>query len=398
MRFNTVCCIFLICFYSCFNFILAQITTDTFKVAGTPVFINAAIEGTGLSNINECIDPYYHASAFIMSVVTFHIGKNVEIPVRIAAENQSFSKMYDDEDNFVSWIKPSIKAVITTVPLIDSINILAGDLWRIKHGQGLLLDNYEAHGITAKMSVKNFSIQSTWAGTGVFGWDDLMTFSLIYKNNFAVRYFNDYYYHSQLYPGSKPTTNYFNVISGDAFTTVNKNISIYTEGAFNTITKKKAALAGVDISYEGKRFSITCNAEFRHYENNFFTEGEKYQPYYIKSLTSLDKPLNSYIMYINNPKLSNTFSARIKGKLFLYKNFFVGADIEPILGDTALLAYESVIGFEAEKNVNLMFGIMNKFFVTESYGYYEYSSFEPSANMFYVRNKPWLMLKATFKF
>lgn len=381
--------------------LLSQLSTDTvFTVKGVPVAFDIEANGMVLSHITKYRDPYYHASAYLSSVVTAKIGKNVRIPVRLISEVRNFSESYNSKNNSVFLIKPSLQVRLNKFIGLDSIVLNVGDLWRQKHGQGLMLDQFEAQGGEVTFYKNKVFINARDLGFGYTGFDDIFTVSAGFDSLFAVRFFintinsnknnfNNAIRYYDLYRD-------ISVLSVDSYKRINKYISIYEEAAINLKTYSKGALIGCNFNYGFKRSFIDAKIEFRFYDKNFFFEDGTPSLPFFESLTALDKSVNIYYLYLNRTDIKNyTFGGRIKGRLYIYEDFFADADIEPVTGSMNLFAYEASVGIEPELNVFLKAGIMNKFLNIDNYNFI---NIPEDKDMFYLDNRPFLFAKAVFSF
>lgn len=381
--------------------IFSQVSSDTFlTVKGVPVNFNIEANGMVLTHITKHRDPYYHASAFISSVITTNIGKRVRIPVRLISEVQNFSASYSDRQNAVFRVKPTIQARLDKIIGVDSVVINVGDLWRQKHGQGLMLDQFEAQGGEVTFYRNKIFINVRDLGYGYTGYDDIFSVSAGYDSVIALRYFiniinnrdNDFGRSSGYYDYYRD----IKIVSVDSYTRLNRNISIYNEAAINLKTYSKGALIGCNFNYGFKRSFIDAKIEFRYYDKNFFFEDGTPSLPFFESLTALDKSVNIYYLYLNRTDIKNyTFGGRIKGRLYIYEDFFADADIEPVTGSMNLFAYEASVGIEPELNVFLKAGIMNKFLNIDNYNFI---NIPEDKDMFYLDNRPFLFAKAVFSF
>ena len=133
-----------------------------------PVNFHIDANGFVLSSLtNTSISPFYHASALFNSIITVKIGENVSIPVRTVAEVWNFSDSYASSKNLFTWAKP---AIVVKIPInysfISEFYVKAGDMGRMKHGQGLSLDYFEAQGSDFLLKLNKIFLEFKTAGWG----------------------------------------------------------------------------------------------------------------------------------------------------------------------------------------------------------------------------------------
>ena len=375
------------------SLILGQIQTDTvFTLKGVPVSFNIDAEGMVLSHITRHKDPFYHASAYMGTVITMKIGSNVSIPLRFVAEVWNFSNDYGREHNLYTWAKPSIQARVNKILGLDSAVFNVGDLWRQKQGQGLIFDHFESQGGEITLYKNRVYLSARDLGYGFTGYDDIATISAGYDSLLAIRYMMNYYN----YPVGVAD---LKIASLDSRVRINKNFWMYEEAAINIDTKAKSALVGFLAGYRNKRSFFNAQLELRYYEKDFFFEEMPQRLPFFISLTVLDKPVNQFYTYMIRNSTNITIGGRFTGRYFINNDFFIDADLEPVAGDFNMFFYEAAIGFEPESNVLLRAGIMNKFLNAErDFSIFYYGSEDPELNdMFVTDKKPFLFAKASFR-
>ncbi|HMQ70008.1 MAG TPA: hypothetical protein PKA90_13485 [Ignavibacteria bacterium] len=354
---------------------------DTLKKSNNFKFSIIA-DGFILSNLSYPIDPFYHASGLFNSIVTTSIGSNINIPLRLVSEVWNFSNSYESPKNMYLWAKPSINIKIpVSFFYVDSIMFTAGDLGRVRQGQGLSLDYFESQGGTFDIMVaKKINLNLTGIGYGWTGIDDMYLFGISYDSIISMRFLDDL-----------DSENSSRILSADFSIFGNKNLRMYGEAGYNFDQKSKGLLTGLEYMNVFKNGWTNLSFEYRHYDKNFLNLTGKNSYPYFNSLTALDKPLNNFRYY--QPKTSNidALAARVTFKYFLFPRFFVMSDVEMISIGNPQFAYESVIGFEAYEGVNINVGFLNKFFQL-------YNPFNVESQMFSLHDELWFMLNANYFF
>jgi len=360
----------------------AQTTLVITSADSVPVTLAVRSSGFVMGQVTEAVDPFYHASALLHTMITAKIGTNVEVPVRVLAEVWNFSNSYGLGSTAV---RPAMRVTIRNSTPLDSIAVLVGDLWRVKHGQGLVLDYFESQGGELSAHARRWALQVRGIGMGWGVVDDLYSISLAFDSLIGVRYLDDSPDVS-LYRGSQ-------FVSVDVAPRVGRLGRLYAEMGANIDTHTWGSLVGARGSYRRGRNHVARNAEYRHYDRAFFNNdsvgtsfnGALLYTYYV-SLTALDKPLNTPHLYLQRRGQHNVVAALVRGRVYL-KDWFLNADLEGLTGTVDLFAYEATIGFAANPLAELSVGVLNKLFRFPVYA-------QP---MFRVRDKPWPFLRASFR-
>jgi hypothetical protein len=359
-----------------------QAAIVTTSVDSVPVTLAARASGFVLGQLAGPVEPFYHASALLHTVITAKVGTNVEIPVRALAEVWNFSNYYGIGS---TAIRPALHVTIRDAGLLDSITVLVGDLWRMKHGQGLVLDYFESQGGELAAYAQRWALQVRAIGMGWGVADDLYSVSLGFDSLIGVRYLDD----SPDIPAYRGSQ----FLSVDVAPKVADLGRLYAEAGRNLDTRTWGGLVGARGGYARGRNHVTFSAEYRHYERSFFNNdsvggfmnGGLVYPYYA-SLTALDKPLNTPHLYLQHRGQHNVAAARVRGRVYL-KDWFLDADLEGLTGTVDLLAYDVAIGFAANPLADLSVGVLNKLFRFPTY----------AQSMFNVRDKAWPFMRASFR-
>lgn len=355
-------------------------TAKTDTVLNTPVKFSIAGDGFILSSFTQgSISPFYHASALFNSIITAKIGDNVSLKLRAVAEVWNFSDFYGSPQNLFTWAKPSINiSVPINSSIVDEFYVQAGDMGRMKHGQGLCLDYFEAQGVDLKLKSKKLMLEFKTAGWGWTGLDDIHTLSLSYDTNFAVRWFSDYYNYS------------VDIISGDFNFPLWKGFNLYGEYGKNSTTMGDGYLFGAKYQIQGKKSYLKLSAEYRHYDASFLKFGNYDKFPYFNSLTAIDKPVNNFQYYQSMYSSDvDILSVRIIGKYFFMDKFFLFGDVE---SSVIIPAYQLLLGYEAVKDVDINIGFMNKFFRLYN------SQNSNRDSMFMLLKELWSVISISYKF
>jgi len=359
------------------------------------IHFSLSADGFILSSAFQTYDPFYHASGLFNSVLRMDIGEKVSVPLRVVAEDWNFSAPYGDANNRMFWAKPAVNFKLPVhVLFVDSVYLVAGDLGRIKHGQGLSLDYFESQGAYAEVTfLKKFRVEMSSIGWGWTGMDDIKTIGLCYRNLFAIRFFNNYdnFQHGEYVRQSR-------IYSADFSVPVAKDLKVYGEAGFNYDNDNaRALMAGIKYSeHETKKVAFDASLEYRFYEKDFLKFQSVGLPFinsypYFNSLTALDKPVHTFRYYQPMYFDADGIAVKVMLKYYFYDRFFFYTHDEIIFRtEVTDFAYEATIGYEPVKNVNLHAGINNKFF--------RLYSLLDDGPMFSLHDEPWVMLKADFAF
>ncbi|HEV8265703.1 MAG TPA: hypothetical protein VGQ06_12215 [Gemmatimonadales bacterium] len=339
-----------------------------------PATFSYTASGFVMSQVTEPVDPFYHASGLLHVMVSARVGANIEVPLRLLSEAWSFSQPYQAN---ITSVRLAVRATLRRSSG-DSLTLLAGDLWRVRHGQGLALDNFESQGAAVVASSGRWALEGRLIGFGWAGPDDLYALSLEYDSRVALRLLDDSP-DVPSYVGSR-------IVSADARLAVPIVGEAYAEIGRNVDARRWGALAGVRRQFGDARHRLAVNVEYRHYDRDFFrneTNGAAIYFYFV-SLTALDKPLHTFQLYQQHRGRHDVVAARAQGRAYL-RSWFLDADVETITGTLDDVAYEASIGFDAGPNADLRVGGLNKFlqFPTAQEG------------MFRTRDRPWWFMKVT---
>ncbi len=352
----------------------AQSAPPSGRTDSVPVTFSWAASGFVMGQFTEAVDPFYHASGLLHLTVTARVGANLEVPLRLVSEAWNFSQPYQTN---ITSVRPALRVTLRR-GAGDSLTLLAGDLWRVRHGQGLALDHFESQGAALVATSGRWSLEGRLIGFGWAGPDDLYALSLVYDSRLAVRLLDD----SPDFPpyaGSR-------IVSVDARVAVPVAGEVYTELGRNLDARRWGGLAGVRRHFRDGRHRLVVSVEYRHYDDDFFrndTNGSSIYPYYV-SLTALDKPLHNFQLYQQHRGRHDVVAARAQGRAYL-RSWFVDVDVERITGTLDYVAYEGSVGFEAGPNADLRIGGLNKFLQPPT----------AQEGMFRVRDRPWWFMKVT---
>lgn len=354
------------------------VINDSLENKIRPTF-NLNSKGFILSSLdNNSISPFYHGSGLSHSLLTTKISNNIEIPLRFVVENWNYSELYDSPENMKIWGKVALKVNIPVDNIISNIKIQAGDLWRVKNGYGLTLDNFEAQGSNFNITFVN-GIEFDFKTLGV-GWkyvDDIYLYSLKYKDIVSINLLNNFLNDDIS----------FKILSVDNKLKINKYLTLYNEIGYNFFTSDFAMLSKVEFLKLNKRNRIKLGAEFRTYSYYFLNHYEGTNYPYFNSLTSIDKPYNNFRTYqvlMGGTQLNFDIDFRI----FLYDDFFINSNSEFIIGNTITIPYELTIGYDINNTIQLHLGLLNKFF----------NLYKPDETnqMFNVRDVLWYLIKIEY--
>ncbi len=365
--------------------VYCQVQTDSFKVLNKNSSFTINASGFALGKVYRSVDPFYHASFLLHTATVFNYGSNIKLGLRFVSEVRNFSEGYDNRQNTILWAKPFIWGKFENI-ILDSTTVLAGDQWRIKHGQGLFLDDFEGLGATFRGYQDKFELEATLVGVGYNYYDDLYKFSLGYNNIFRLGYIFNFYQFSY---------DNLNLLTLDFRLGLYKGLTAYSELGYNPRSQSKAGLLGINYNFESKRFIINSKVEYRHYDKNIWNEERPSEYQYFYSLTAIDKPMNNYYLYIIQQKILDVLAARVFMQLYIYKQFYAAADLEPGIGSIKYFAYKTELGYEIIKTVKFKIGVMNKFFSPR--GPIEYDIDSENFGMFRLSKRPWVFAEATFK-
>jgi hypothetical protein len=360
---------------------LGQSPDSTASADSVPVAVSFAGAGWIIGQVSRSVDPFYHGSGLLHGVMTVKIGDNVQVPLRVISEVWNYSQGYGQ---VLTTLRPAVRVSLPGAGPVDSLTVLAGDLWRVRHGQGLMLDYFESQGAAVGVYGGRLALEGRFIGAGWSGHDDVYAFGFAYDSRMALRYF-DNNSDGGSYQGSR-------IVSADLRLPVAQGVEVYAEGASNTTTKHGAWLAGVRWEATKVRNRIAATAEYRHYDQRFFNNEQPIPvPYpYFFSLTALDKPVHNYHFYLRRPGAHDVVAVRTRGRAY-GGPWFVDADLEAIAGEPAgyYFAGEASVGVEANPLVDLRVGALNKFFGP---------TFPSDGPMFVVDENPWWFVKAAFRF
>lgn len=355
--------------------VAAQSVDSTPRQDSIPVKFSFAASGFVLSNVNGDVDPFYHASALLHVVVNARVGDNVDIPMRLLSEAWNFSQPYSVT---LTTLRPAIRVAVRSRHPGDSLAVLAGDLWRVRHGEGLSLDDFESRGAAFGAYSGHWTLDGHLIGWGWTGVDDLYTLSLGYADRIAIRFLDD----SPDIPGYRGSR----VVSTDARVAIPVAGTLYGELARNVDAQRWGGLVGVRGRLERGRHRLSGRVEYRHYDRNFFRNDDNVAVTYsyFSSLTALDKPMHSFHLYQTRRGRHDVFAVRVQGRASV-GSWFVDADVEGIAGTVHEIAYEAAIGVSPSPVADLRVGILNKIFQFPI----------ASQDMFALRDSPWCFMRAT---
>lgn len=368
--------------------VIAQVSTDTLKVGALSVRASLEAEALVLSNFIKANDPFYHASTMLHAVPSVTINDIVSIRLRTIAENWNWSNSYDASENKIFWAKPSIRFNIPVTHVADSITVLVGDLWRIKSGQGLALDYFEAQGMQGEVHAGKFYFKAAVAGYGWTGQDDIYIGRAQYDSVFGLNVFVNTLTHiAELDLSGTDRA----VLSADVDITLGNGFRVYAEVG-TTLVHSAAAMAGIKYNFDSDNTTIDVKIEGRYYRGKFFDGAPTYGPYgftdpsypYINSMTSLDKPINTYRSWVDRERGAYI---RIKARQIIYGGLFISTDTEYITDGEGVYT-ESGIGYRVMKDADLQIVYLNKLFTLYD------SGFGVHAPMFRLSSQPSLKFTA----
>ncbi|MBS1561866.1 MAG: hypothetical protein JSS89_09695 [Bacteroidetes bacterium] len=334
------------------------------------------IDAYVLSSHSGDIAPFYHASGLLFTVPTVTIDSVVSVRLRTAAECWNFSASYQSPTNVVVWAKPSILIQSPLTSGIDSVRLLAGDLWRVRVGQGLALDYFEALGASVRLVTGKVGVEATTIGYGWTGSDDIYTMSVQYDS--TVR-FNGFMNFGGSFPNALASGTGHYLLSVDVQKQFNE-LLLYTEAGVGQ--GGVALLGGATYTFRTPTTFCALHAEGRIYPSGFFPAPVNDSGYtsnrypYFNSVTALDKPVMTYRNFAKRLQglyLRLTFRQSIAGPLI------VGTDTEYFRN----LYTDTYIGLAFGEGAEISVGYMNKTFEL-----YDPTTFAP---MF--TNEPMILLR-----
>jgi hypothetical protein len=378
------------------NKIYCQVHLGTINIKQTPVEFTLDSKGFILYGISKSdINPFYHYSAIADNNIKAIINNASELRLKLVNEVWSFSKPYQIGEYYQNylWAKPSI-FLKTKEPLrlfnkkfIDTISILAGDLWRQKDADGLLLDDFESQGAIINVNfLKKFLFNWKIIGAGWTQFDDYRSFKLGYSDLASVTYVYNFLNGSNNINDAK-------ILNLGIHHCLN-NFNIKADIAKNFTTNKIAALLGMEYFFSENKLNFTLDIEYRHYEDHFFFLRENFLFPYFNSMTGLDKKINNFQLYQLYQNTQNALALLLNGNYSLNEKMFLQFYIETILGSNIIqndnrqekYAYELNAGISFNKIIRCKLGIGNKFFRLSN----EYST------MFELKKNPWFFGKLEF--
>lgn len=326
---------------------------DTFRIGNVTVRPGIEAHAQVLTTAEGNTGPFYHAHGLLHILPSLTINDAVSLRLRTVAEAWSFSSSYLGENNLHLWALPSIRARIVGGGFLDSITVLAGDLWRIKNGQGLALDYFEALGVNVAFHMGDFDVEATTAGYGWTGWDDIYMLNVRYDSLIRV---NAFYNFGPLVSAQGEYILNRRIISIDVQLPIAGGLSTYGEFGF-AFNHGIGALLGLKYIYKDSATNIQIQAEGRGYGRDFFATAFFGYPY-INSITSLDKPVNTYRSWVGQ---DIGFYLRAQARQRIYDQFFLTTDTEYLSLNSALYT-ETCIGYAVTTGVDITVGYLNKLF------------------------------------
>jgi len=371
--------VILILSFLCFKVTLGQINISSFKIDDVPFSLSLSAKGFAEEKQGISFDPFYHGSALLQSNLNLKINNIAYINVRAANEIWSFSQEYSVMDYYYDhlWARPSIGVVVENpektlkikLPLlkyIDTVQYVIGDLYRRGIGNGLLLEDFESQGSYLKLNfLKNFYFEGTSMGAGWTMMDDFRIASLGFSSYIKFSYVNHFYQDD--YISNEPNRNrIFDLALNYSFS----NFELKSELARNSRNKSYGFLGGVNYKLEAPSTLIKAEAQFRHYDKEFFYYTDStFYPSYFLSMTAIDKPLNNYQLYQLTPENQNAFGISFYLRQNLIDKFFLNFQWEQVWGNHYLeedaeqqkFAYDTSLEYFLNRFFLLKLGMHNKF-------------------------------------
>ncbi|MCJ7508105.1 MAG: hypothetical protein MUO85_05160 [candidate division Zixibacteria bacterium] len=335
----------------------------------------------------------FHGAYLLHLRNTVKITDSFSLLVRFVMEGQSFSSEYLDSDLNVMWSKLSgvYRFVFSGLSGNDTLYVRMGDLERCRSGEGIVLDEFEGEGYSARYSFGNFLLENAHIGKGINREDDIIYTSFSYKNRISLNLLTNYnastavFYDFPIVYKERPGE-YYQIIPSMSFNFPMSSLSLlplfsethlFGEVAvlddhrdkFRFDSDYSAFLVGIKSERRVDKNEYKLEFQYRHYGSEFnrVSVGRVgNQPF---TQLSLDKRFNNWFNYLRATGNISGINVWCSFKQYLNSLWFLEGNIEFLetLGalDETHFLNEVGVGVEFGKNLfgDLFFTnkILNKY-------------------------------------
>lgn len=315
----------------------------------------------------------YHGGYYVNFNFNIKANEHVHIEDILTAENQSFSAGYSSQN----VLKNRFAAFYET----GTLKLRAGNLGRIKAGNGLTIDELYSEGIRVSLKLGNVSLDLLQSGAGLALYEDLYIFQLTDKHKRFGLFAN--IHRGQSFPVR-------DLVYAGIFAEypVNKDFYLYGEYASlgeNTlkfITNKDAYLLGLRFGSRYKKLNLGVKLEHRFYDEYFNKPLKNLPRDTFFALEEEDKAFNNWwnYLYIFGDDISSMdFHLRADSDVSKAINIFTDYEYVHInsrdnfLGFTStgnVYLYKTGFSYYLDKNKNafLSYAVSNKFLSSRGSG------------------------------
>ncbi len=283
----------------------------------------------------------YHGGYYVNFKFKINVNENVHLEDILTAENQSFSAGYSSQN----VLKNRFAAFYET----EMLKLRAGNLGRIKAGNGLTIDELYSDGIRLSLKFGNVNLDLLQSGAGLVLYEDLYIVQLTDKHDRFGFFAN--IHRGQTFPVKDLV--YAGIFADYPIT---KDFKVYGEYAslgentLRLITKKDAYLFGARFGYKYKKVNLQGKLEHRFYDENFNKPLKNLPSDTFFALEEEDKEFNNWwnYLYMFGDDIS-TLNLRLLADSDIHKAINVFADYEY----AHIASRDNFLGFTSTGNVYL---------------------------------------------
>lgn len=282
----------------------------------------------------------YHGGYYVNFNFNIKVNEHVHIEDILTAENQSFSAGYSSQN----VLKNRLAAFYET----GTLKLRAGNLGRIKSGNGLTIDELYSEGISLVLKFPEFNIDMTQSGAGLVLYEDLYIFQLSDKNRRFGLYAN--MHRGQTYPVRDVVyTGMFMKYPLNADTAAYAEYSTFNGNSFKFFSGVPAYLLGVRFNKKNEKFNLDAKFENRFYSDGF-NKSLRYLPRdTFFALEEEDKRFNNWWDYLYIFGEISTLSFALNADYSLNERIKLFTDYEYI----GLSSKDNILNYKASGKVNL---------------------------------------------
>lgn len=328
--------------FMCASFSYTEEQTQTLlekvNLSGNGVVLFRACTSTS-KGCSSTIIPY-HAGYYVNFNFNIKVNENVYLEDILTAENQSLSAGYSRQNVLKNRFSAFYQA--------KSLKLRAGNLGRIKSGNGLTIDELYSDGMKLTLNFKKFNIDYISSAAGLVLYEDLGILQFTNAKRTVGLYAN--FHRGQDFPVRN------SVYSGIFINfPLYKDLKLYSEYSsyggrrLNLFSTPSAYLLGLSFKRGMPKFNVSARFEHRFYDEEFNKPLQNKSQDTFFALEEEDKKFNNWWNYLYILGDIRAFALALNAEYAVSPDVQLFTDYEYI----DLTSVDKFLGYKAKGKVNL---------------------------------------------